>query len=281
MTSTLSIITENTVPGKVDGLCGEHGFALFLERPGLRLLFDTGPAGGSTLANAPKLGIDLGGADAIAISHGHADHTGGLAGILRHLGKPLPVYGHPAIFSDRYSKRAGGRVVFAGMPYKREALEGFGAAFDLSAEFREIAPGVHLTGEVPRRSGFETGDAELYVKRDGALVPDPLPDDQSLVVETTEGLALILGCCHAGLINTLQHVRQQLPDRPIHTIVGGTHLGFAPPAQLRETVRLLKELRLARLGVSHCTGLAAGALLARELGEIVTFCNVGFRLTLP
>ena len=281
MPTTLTILTENTVPGKVDGLCGEHGFSLFLERPEIRILFDTGPAGQATLGNAPKLGIDLCSADAIALSHGHADHTGGLMGLLRSLGKSIPVYGHPAIFSDRYSRRANGRVVFAGMAYKREALEGFGAEFNLSTEFRQIAPGVHLTGEVPRRSAFETGDPEMYVKRDGALATDPLLDDQSVVLETAEGLALILGCCHAGLINTLRHVQAQLPGRPIHTIIGGTHLGFAPPEQLEETSRLLRELPLKRLGLSHCTGLAAGARLAREFGDTVAFCNVGYRLTLP
>jgi 7,8-dihydropterin-6-yl-methyl-4-(beta-D-ribofuranosyl)aminobenzene 5'-phosphate synthase len=281
MTTRLTVITENTVPGKVDGLCGEHGFSLFLERPELRILFDTGPAGVATLGNAPKLGVDLSSADAIVLSHGHADHTGGLAGILKSLGKPIPVYGHPAIFSDRYSRRANGRIVYAGMPYKREALEGLGAQFDLAAGFREIARGVYLTGEVPRRSPFEIGDLELYSTPDGTSRKDPIADDQSMAVETAEGLALILGCCHAGLINTLQHLRERLPGRPIHTVIGGTHLGFAPAEQLRETARLLREMAIKRLGLSHCTGLPAGAYLASQLGERVAFCNVGYALTLP
>jgi len=277
----LTVITENTVPGKFDGLCGEHGFSLFLERPEIRILFDTGPAGVATLGNAPRLGIDLARADAIVLSHGHADHTGGLMGVLRSLGRSIPIYGHPAIFSDRYSKRANGKVVYAGMAYKREALEGVGARFDLSAEFRQIAPGVHLTGEVPRRSPFETGDTSLYASLDGSAGRDPIADDQSMVLETAEGLALILGCCHAGLINTIQHVRDRLPGRPIHTVIGGTHLGFAPVEQLRETAKLLKGLGIARLGLSHCTGLPAGVYLARELGDAVVFCNVGYSLTLP
>jgi 7,8-dihydropterin-6-yl-methyl-4-(beta-D-ribofuranosyl)aminobenzene 5'-phosphate synthase len=276
-----TVITENTVQGKGDVLYGEHGFSLFLERPDIRILFDTGPAGIATLHNAPKLGIDLASADAIVLSHGHADHTGGLLGVLKSVGKPIRVYAHPGIFADRLSKRANGKIVFAGMPYKREALEGFGAEFDLSAGFREIAPDIYLTGEVPRRSTFETGDADLYVRRDAEMVKDPLPDDQSLVVSTSEGLALILGCCHAGLINTIRHVQQQLPGRPIHTVLGGTHLGFAPLEQLRETSRTLKGMGIRRLGLSHCTGLKAGAHLAAEFGEAVFFCNVATTLTLP
>jgi 7,8-dihydropterin-6-yl-methyl-4-(beta-D-ribofuranosyl)aminobenzene 5'-phosphate synthase len=277
----LTVITENTVPGKFDGLCGEHGFSLFLETSAIRILFDTGPAGIATLGNAPKLGVDLSSADAIVLSHGHGDHTGGLLGVLRTIGKPIPVYGHPGIFADRVSKRANGRIVYAGMPYKREALEGLGATFNLSAEFREIAPGVYLTGEVPRRSAFETGDVELYIKQGDDLVRDPLPDDQSMAVKTAEGIALILGCCHAGLVNTIDRCREKLPGQPIHTIIGGTHLGFAPAEQLKETSRVLRDLGIKRLGLSHCTGLQAGAYLAREFGEAVAFCNVGYTLTLP
>lgn len=280
MATRLTVITENTVPGKADGLYAEHGFSLFLDRPDAKLLFDAGPAGIATLHNAPRLGVDLRIADGIVLSHGHQDHTGGLVGVLRAMDKRVRVYAHPGIFADRYGKR-GDRVRYSGLPFKREALEGMGADFDLSAEFREIAPGVYLSGEIPRRRAFETGDAEMFVKRDGELVRDPLPDDQSLAVETAEGLALILGCCHAGLINTIDHFQGKLPGRPIHTVIGGTHLAFAPPDQLRETIAILKGLNMKRLGLSHCTGLSAGARLAQEFGEAVAFCTVGYSLTLP
>ena len=279
MPTTLTILVENTVPAKGDGLYAEHGFAMFIERPEIRVLFATGPAGVAMLHNAPRLGVDLSTADAIVLSHGHMDHTGGLAGVLRAVGKSIPVYGHPDIFTDRYGKR-GDQVRYGGLPYKREALEGMGAAFDLSPVFRQIAPGVHLTGEIPRRRAFETGDAHLYVKANGELRPDPLKDDQSMVLETADGLALILGCCHSGLINTIELVRANLPGKPIHTVIGGTHMGFAPPEQLRETIAALRDLSVKRLGLSHCTGLQAGARLAREFGDSVAFCNVGYSLTL-
>jgi 7,8-dihydropterin-6-yl-methyl-4-(beta-D-ribofuranosyl)aminobenzene 5'-phosphate synthase len=155
-----------------------------------------------------------------------------------------------------------------------------GAAFNLSGEFRQIAPGVHLTGEIPRRRAFETGDAQLYVKENGELRKDPLKDDQSLVLETADGLALILGCCHSGLVNTIDQVRAKLPGKPIHTVIGGTHLGFAPQEQLCETIGVLRDLSVKRLGLSHCTGLQAGAQLAREFGDAVAFCNVGYSLAL-
>jgi 7,8-dihydropterin-6-yl-methyl-4-(beta-D-ribofuranosyl)aminobenzene 5'-phosphate synthase len=279
MSTKLTVITENTVPGKVGGLYAEHGFSLFLERPNARLLFDVGPAGIATLNNAPRLGIDLRSADALVLSHGHMDHTGGLLAFLRAIGKRIPVYAHPDVFSNRYSRHAG-RVTYVGMPFKREALEAMGADFNLAGEFREIATGIYLSGQIPRRRAFETGDTELFVKQDGEYIRDPLRDDQSMAVETGEGLALILGCCHAGLINTVDHFQAKLPGRPIHTIIGGTHLGFAPAEQLLETIAQLKTLGIKRLGLSHCTGLQAGARLAQELGDGVAFCTVGYSVTL-
>jgi 7,8-dihydropterin-6-yl-methyl-4-(beta-D-ribofuranosyl)aminobenzene 5'-phosphate synthase len=251
-----------------------------LARPEAKILFDAGPAGIATLNNAPRLGVDLRTADAMVLSHGHMDHTGGLAGVLRAIGKRIPVYAHPDVFTDRYAK-IGERINYIGLPFKREALEGMGAAFDLSPEFRQIAAGVYLSGEIPRHRSFETGDTDLFVKQSGEHRKDPLRDDQSMAVETAEGLALILGCCHAGLINTIDHFQVKLPGKPIHTVIGGTHLDFAPAEQLRETIAVLQSLRVKRMGLSHCTGLRAGARLAQELGDGVAFCTVGYSVTLP
>jgi 7,8-dihydropterin-6-yl-methyl-4-(beta-D-ribofuranosyl)aminobenzene 5'-phosphate synthase len=104
---------------------------------------------------------------------------------------------------------------------------------------------------------------------------DSLLDDQALVVESEHGVSVVLGCCHAGLINTLSYVAEQTGTRHFRTIVGGTHLGLSDQKQLDATIGALREFDIERLGVSHCTGMAASVVLAQEFGERFFFCSVG------
>ena len=112
------------------------------------------------------------------------------------------------------------------------------------------------------------------------MIPDPLADDLALIVRTGHGLALITGCAHRGIINTVRHVQKLTKGEPIHTIIGGTHLMVASPERIEKTARELKELGLQRLGVSHCTGFNASATLAREFGEVFFLNNAGTQITL-
>ena len=111
---------------------------------------------------------------------------------------------------------------------------------------------------------FETIDSGMYVKDGEALVPDPLADDQALFIKTEEGLVVILGCGHRGVINTLRHAQTVTGVETIHTVVGGTHLLRSSEAQLEQTIAELMSLGVQRLGVSHCTGNAAAVRRSEE-----------------
>ncbi len=273
----LTVLCENSVGGPF-GLVGEHGWAAYLETPGERWLFDTGQGLG-LLPNAKVLGKDLAGLRGIVLSHCHYDHTSGLPAALGEAGR-TPVYAHPDLFSPRsWVKDNTTREI--GLRLSREQLEKLGAEFSLSTEWREISPGIHLTGEVPRVTAFELPEPTMKRRdEDGTWSQDPLLDDQSLVVDTTEGLVVVLGCAHAGLINTLLHVRSHLLGRPFHTVLGGTHLGFAEPAQLEATLAHLEEFGVRRLGAAHCTGLAGAARLYARLGDRAFFAPVGTVVTM-
>jgi len=103
-------------------------------------------------------------------------------------------------------------------------------------------------------------------------------DDQTLIINSEQGLILLLGCAHAGLINILHYVQQKLPGRPIHTVIGGTHLGFAGDEQFTATVEALRDFDIKCLAASHCTGLERGAYLAKEFGNTFRFAPVGTKI---
>jgi 7,8-dihydropterin-6-yl-methyl-4-(beta-D-ribofuranosyl)aminobenzene 5'-phosphate synthase len=163
------------------------------------------------------------------------------------------------------------------MPHSRDQLEAAGAVFSISKEYCEVAPGIFLTGEVPRVTPFEVGDQGLYCDCSGQN-PDATPDDQSLILETGRGLVIILGCCHAGLVNTLEHVTYLTGRRDIYAVVGGTHLGFCGQEQLEMTISTLKGWKVQKVAASHCTGFAASIRLSREMPKEFQRALVGYTL---
>ncbi|MGB4599783.1 MAG: MBL fold metallo-hydrolase [Trichlorobacter sp.] len=276
MSTQITILCENSA-GPISGTLGEHGFSALVEHDNGSLLFDTGQ-GLTLLHNAQRMNKNLHQVGQIALSHGHYDHSGGLLPLLRSCG-PKQVFGHPGIFTPRYRHKDTGESLSLGMPYPREYLEGQGAQFDLSAQLREILPNIWMTGQVPRITDFESGDSGLYTDTCGCN-RDLFDDDQSLIISCDRGLVILLGCCHAGLINTLEHVAAGTGRRDIYAVIGGTHLGFSSPQQLDQTVKHLTKWQIQKLAVSHCTGFNAAARLQREFPGNFQNAQVGYSLTL-
>jgi 7,8-dihydropterin-6-yl-methyl-4-(beta-D-ribofuranosyl)aminobenzene 5'-phosphate synthase len=276
MTLQLDIVCENTV-GRPISACGEHGFACLLQTPAGRWLFDTG-SGDTLLTNLAALDLEVRNLDGIIISHGHYDHCGGLLKLLRATG-PRRIYAHRGIFGERFWKGQHEQRNVS-LPFSREELEDAGADFVFMQEFTELAPGIHFSGEIPRIESQESGDPHLVTRSaDGnSWAIDKFADDTALALDTAKGLVILLGCAHAGLINTLEWFRYNLGDRRIHAIVGGTHLGPAGDEQFAATVEYLRKLEFDRLGVSHCTGQIRAAQLYAQFPNKVFFASVGASL---
>ena len=270
----LTVLCDNAV-GIIGGI-GEHGYAIFIETEGGPYLFDTG-SGIGILSNSKLLGKDLGSLQKIFLSHGHYDHTGGLSDVLDSV-HSVPVYAHPAIFDEKYSvskKDDKTESKFIGIPQRRALLEAKGAIFQLDTGFGQVEEGLFLTGEIPRVTGFEAGEDRLKVKLNGVFTVDAFPDDQALVLSTKKGLVVLLGCCHAGTINTLQYVQSKLKDEPIYAVVGGTHWGFMDARDFASSIEALKRMDINMVGVSHCTGIPVAHRLMNEFGAGAFYASVG------
>jgi 7,8-dihydropterin-6-yl-methyl-4-(beta-D-ribofuranosyl)aminobenzene 5'-phosphate synthase len=275
MSVRITTLSENTAQL---GFLGEWGLSILVETESAKVMLDTGMSI-SAVHNADLMGIDLSTIDKMVLSHAHGDHTGGLREVLRRVRKGVEVIAHPDIWIPKYV-HYGEISRYAGIPYIKEDLVALGATFNLSKAPVRISDDITTTGEIEMTNDYETIDDRLYLKKDDRMIPDPLADDLALIIRTSEGLALITGCAHRGIINTVRHVQKLTKGEYIHTIIGGMHLLVASPERVEKTALELKKLGLQRLGVSHCTGFNASSVLARELGDVFFLNNAGTQLTI-
>jgi 7,8-dihydropterin-6-yl-methyl-4-(beta-D-ribofuranosyl)aminobenzene 5'-phosphate synthase len=212
--------------------------------------------------------------DILILSHAHIDHTGGLPAFLeaRTTRAPLPVIAHPSILEP---KRAA-RIMNIGLPDLDDNLR-IKMHLKLSREPVSINPFLHTTGEIsdrPHRDG--TGWIMQHCV-DDRWEQDPIMDDLSLVLETVDGPVLICGCCHAGLLNTMFHVRKTFEKDPT-MVLGGTHMRSYPKEDMEHIAKILEStFRFPRLGLGHCTGRKQLAFLTERFGQaFVTPIYVGW-----
>lgn len=248
----VTVLVENQPAGR--GLLGEHGIAFHLCADGQHVLFDTGQ--GLTLNhNAGVLGIDLSALNAIVLSHGHYDHTGGLRAVLEQC-KAVEIYLHPEALKPKFNRD--GKDI--GAPNAAIAALRHARVVHATEKPTEIVPGLFVTGPIPRRNAFEDTGGPFYCDSH-RHEEDRLPDDQALYALTAQGVVVILGCCHAGVVNTLEYVSELTGGRPIHAVIGGTHLLRAGEERLAHTAGLLETLDVRVLAPNHCTGLNAQCYL--------------------
>ncbi|HSF16049.1 MAG TPA: MBL fold metallo-hydrolase [Vicinamibacteria bacterium] len=236
---------------------GEWSFAAWVEADGRSFLFDTGWSPENVRDNAEALGIDLSRAEDLILSHNHGDHTGGLETLRRELSERNPkaltrIHVAEGIFSSRPGTTGERNPMVA----LKSTLESLGSTFIVHDRPSEIAPGVWLTGPVPRKydeKNYPTGPESLLKKGDTTL-PDDIPESQSLVIVTADGPILVAGCGHAGLINTLEHVQANVSKASPQAAIGGFHLYNASESVLQFTSDKLRSMQLRYFLGSHCTG---------------------------
>jgi 7,8-dihydropterin-6-yl-methyl-4-(beta-D-ribofuranosyl)aminobenzene 5'-phosphate synthase len=278
MAIRITTLSENTASS--GHFLGEWGLSILVETEEVMVLLDAGKSY-SMIYNAGTLGIDFGKIEKVVLSHGHYDHTGGLRELLRRMRKGVDIIAHPDIWQAKYTRREGEADRYVGIPFQQDELESLGGRFRLASQPVHIADDLMTTGQIPMVTSFEEIDAALFVKDGSIWKPDKVMDDQALIVKTRPGLAVILGCAHRGIINTLYHAQQLTGTAEIHTVIGGSHLLRSSEERLWQTIAALRELDVQRLGLCHCTDLPAASLLAQEFREKFFFNKAGTIVQLP
>lgn len=267
----VTLVVDNQAEGD---LIPEHGLSMWIETDGKRILFDTGQ--GTVFDNNTRvLGIDVENTDALVISHGHYDHTGGIEQVLQRSPATMEVYCHSEVVKPRYSIRNGEAVPIQ-MP--RPCM----AALDkLSRQFLHWAPQpmmlsetVGITGPIPRITDYEDVGGPFFLDQEGVR-PDPVNDDMALWIQTEKGIVVCVGCCHSGIVNTLEYVKHLSLGKRIRAVIGGFHLVNASPRRMEKTISALKEIAPDVLVPCHCTGDDAFDDIQRGLGDKVVNGQAG------
>lgn len=271
----VSIVVDNEA---AEGFKSEHGFSACIENDDETIIIDCGQ-GEIFLKNLSRLGLSLNQITKLVLSHGHYDHTGSIKDIVNGADS-IMVYAHPDIVQQRFSIHAGKspKNISISCDQKRAIEKLSQDQIFLSKQPMEIADNIFTTGEIPRINRLEDTGGPFYLD-DKKLNKDLIFDDQSLCIKTDLGIVLITGCCHSGVINTLDYV-SQLFDKNIYMVIGGLHLNAASDERVNQTIEAFRKYKVNKIVPCHCTGFEVVRRLQEELGSIVNPGFSGMRITL-
>ncbi len=260
-----------------ESLRAEHGLAVHIAGPGRRLLLDAGAGGEALLANARALEVDLAGVDSIILSHGHYDHTGGLAAAAAACRHGVTLYAHPTAWRKRWADRPGKPLRDISCPHPLEDLCRADLRFQPVQAPQKLEDWLVLSGPI---GGPKHGREIFVVKREDDLVVDGFEDEMFCLVRGERGWAVVTGCCHRGLKNTLRMARLLAHDEPVVAVLGGLHLRSAPPDELASAAAVLHEAGSPEVYPCHCTGQEAVAFLAERMPGKVHPVSAGKRIVI-
>ena len=270
-TIRITMLVENSVHRQ--GLVAEHGLSFHVQCGEHGLLFDTGQTDLAVI-NAETLRLPLDRVEAIVLSHGHYDHTGGIPAMLEVVPEAR-IYLHPAAFENKYSRNQAGLSREIGMSdCVVQAIRRRAGGFIETTTRTEIVEGVFATGEIPRATAYEDAGGAFFLDAEN-IRTDSLIDDQALVIDLGHSVILLLGCAHSGVVNTLNYVRHLTGGKPVSAVIGGLHLGSAREERIEQTIACLRDAKLDILAPAHCTGWPETAKLWRAFEDICHPASVG------
>jgi 7,8-dihydropterin-6-yl-methyl-4-(beta-D-ribofuranosyl)aminobenzene 5'-phosphate synthase len=286
LTNICDIETDGT-----EGFIPSNGLSFLIETEDKKILFDTGEKGSILINNMRLLNINPNSIDLLVLSHGHWDHTFGIEALVtaRTEKNELVIIGHPHAFAKRRVAKLHRRVKYLvkyrwynfGFPKLPDDVKEK-LFFKPITEPYELTPILKTIGEISEWKEKPSKIDSLTIKLDSKYVKDELLDDLSLVLKTKDGIVVICGCGHAGVLNICARAKELYPDEEIKSIIGGTHLVALKTDEELDYVadKLEKEYNKPSLYFSHCTGKRAIKYLTKRFGEeIVKAFRVGNILT--
>lgn len=267
----IGVIIDNTTL-RTDFIT-EHGLSLWIEYRDRKILFDTGQSN-AVISNAKKLGINLKSADAIVLSHGHYDHTGGLADVLN-IATKAKVYLHPSAMEPKFGKKASDVKNVGMTDSAKKAIENQPVVFTKKPE--NLFPGVVVTGQIPRINDFEDVGGAFFL-HEQCQKPDSLLDDQALFVNSSKGIVVVLGCAHSGVVNILDYVSELANCKKIHALIGGMHLLNADQKRIEHTLETFRKYDIQKVIPLHCTGEKVMKVLKNILGDRCLLLGAGEKI---
>ncbi|TPG52060.1 MBL fold metallo-hydrolase [Sphingomonas glacialis] len=270
--------------------CANHGLALIVraeigaERR--TMLFDAGPVDFAVEYNGTRIGVPFKEIDAAMLSHGHWDHAGGLPMALELIGGTnVPVYLHPGMFRQRAFHLPGGDLLpIRDIPGPAELRSKGGDPIVIDHSTTALDDMFFVSGEIPRVTPYETG-LPGHMRRtehgDGWELDPLIVDERYLAVNVRDkGLVIFSACSHAGIVNVLHAARRDMPDVPVHAVIGGYHLSGANEAIIDKTVADFEQFDVDLILPGHCTGWRAVNALERAFGPKVVPIAVGMKISL-
>ena len=267
---SITILAENRVSNP--RLVAEQGFSAFIQTENGNILFDTGQTD-TFIKNANELDINLHSTEKIVLSHGHYDHTGGLPYFLENI-KPIEIFCHPALMNKKFKVYPEARKDI-GIAWEELEMIRSGAKFNFKSHPFEVLPDIFISGEIPRHSKYEDIDEAYQLQAKESFIHDEIHDDLCLVINSKKGLVILLGCGHAGPINSIKQAMRIMNSNKVYAVIGGMHLLHSSEEKIKLIVHNLERINPAYIVPLHCTGFQAINLMFNKFKERVLLLNVG------